>query len=245
MSVRECVFDRQGYRFFWLTQASAATFTNVALYCVATSEYGHQRSERPLFWGICEHFRQCGGKMSHSGGRCVVGTSFSEFYCAGESDQRLYRSSSTIGYTFFAFGLTFSIDVWCKHNALDATTSVFVCWCTGKEGILRCHPDLAGRDLQRGTLTQESRVEQAAAGLDALGSEEASCMERLNDEYKQRFGFPFVICARMNDKATILDQMTERCQNEPALETVRGIEEVKKICSLRLHSIILVDTPRL
>ncbi|XP_003967981.1 2-oxo-4-hydroxy-4-carboxy-5-ureidoimidazoline decarboxylase [Takifugu rubripes] len=116
---------------------------------------------------------------------------------------------------------------------------------SGKEGLLRCHPDLAGRDLQRGTLTQESRVEQVAAGLDALGSEEASRMERLNDEYKQRFGFPFVICARMNDKATILHQMTERCQNEPALETLRGIEEVKKISSLRLHSIILVDTPRL
>lgn len=131
-------------------------------------------------------------------------------------------------------------------DALDTTKSLFcVCWCTGKEGILRCHPDLAGRDLQRGTLTQESRVEQAAAGLDVLGSEEASRMERLNDEYKQRFGFPFVICARMNDKATILHQMTERCQNEPALETVRGIEEVKKICTLRLHGIILVDAPRL
>lgn len=118
-------------------------------------------------------------------------------------------------------------------------------WCTGKEGILRCHPDLAGRDLQRGTLTRESRVEQAAAGLDALGSGEASRIERLNEEYKQRFGFPFVICARMNDKETILGQMRERCQNEPALETVRGIEEVKKICRLRLQGIICTDTPRL
>lgn len=73
---------------------------------------------------------------------------------------------------------------------------------------------------------------------------EVSRMARLNEEYKQRFGFPFVICARMNDKRSILQQLTERCQNQPELETVRGIEEVKKICSLRLRNII-PDTPRL
>lgn len=118
------------------------------------------------------------------------------------------------------------------------------CCCPGKEAILRCHPDLAGRDLQRGTLTRESRAEQAAAGLDALGPAEMSRLARLNEEYKQRFGFPFVICVRLNDKGTVLRQLTERCQNEPALETERGIEEVKKICRLRLQEIIC-DTPRL
>lgn len=131
----------------------------------------------------------------------------------------------------------------CKRNAFDVTKPVY-CRCTGKEGILRCHPDLAGRDLQRGTLTPESRDEQAAAGLDALGPGEASRIARFNEEYKQRFGFPFVICVRLNDKGTILRQLTERCENEPALETVRGIEEVKNICRLRLQNIIS-DTPRL
>lgn len=130
----------------------------------------------------------------------------------------------------------------CKCNAFDVTKPVY-CRCAGKEGILRCHPDLAGRDLQRGTLTQESRAEQTAAGLDTLGSAEVSRIARLNEEYKQRFGFPFVVCVRLNDKGTILRQLTERCQNEPALEIVRGIEEVKKICRLRLQNIIY--TPRL
>uniref|UniRef100_H3D593 2-oxo-4-hydroxy-4-carboxy-5-ureidoimidazoline decarboxylase n=2 Tax=Tetraodon nigroviridis TaxID=99883 RepID=H3D593_TETNG len=109
---------------------------------------------------------------------------------------------------------------------------------SGKEGILRCHPDLAGRDLQRGTLTQESRAEQAAAGLDALGPAEASLLARLNREYKQRFGFPFVVCVRAADQRAILRQLAERCGNEPALESVRGIEEVKKICRLRLRDIV-------
>lgn len=112
----------------------------------------------------------------------------------------------------------------------------------GKEGILRCHPDLAGRDLQGGTLTRESLEEQTRAGMDALDSKEASRMARLNDEYKARFGFPFVICARMNDKATILQQLTERLGNERVMERARGIEEVKKICHLRLQGLVLTDT---
>lgn len=116
--------------------------------------------------------------------------------------------------------------------------------CPGKEGILRCHPDLAGRDLHRGTLTRESREEQARAGLDALESAEASRMARLNEEYKERFGFPFVICARMTDKESILRQLSERCQNERVVERARGIEEVKKICRLRLQSLVLPDAPK-
>lgn len=77
--------------------------------------------------------------------------------------------------------------------------------------------------------------------MDALTSGEAERMARLNEEYKKRFGFPFVICARMNDKANILLQLSERCQNERAVERARGIEEVKKICRLRLQSLLLTD----
>uniref|UniRef100_A0A8C7WUA8 2-oxo-4-hydroxy-4-carboxy-5-ureidoimidazoline decarboxylase n=1 Tax=Oryzias sinensis TaxID=183150 RepID=A0A8C7WUA8_9TELE len=112
---------------------------------------------------------------------------------------------------------------------------------SGKEGILRCHPDLAGRDLKSGTLTRESLEEQAVAGMDALSSSEAARMARLNEEYKKRFGFPFVICARMNEKAAILQQLSERCQNERIVERARGIEEVKKICRLRIHTLLLSD----
>lgn len=108
----------------------------------------------------------------------------------------------------------------------------------GAEGVLRCHPDLAGRDLQSGTLTRESSEEQAAAGMTALGPEDAALMARLNAEYKRRFGFPFVVCARMQDKAGVLRQLSERCGNERAAEVARGMEEVKKICRLRLHALV-------
>lgn len=92
-------------------------------------------------------------------------------------------------------------------------------------------------------MTRESREEQAGAGMDALNSSEASRMARLNEEYKERFGFPFVICARMNDKAKILRQLSERCRNEREAERARGIEEVKKICHLRLQGLVLPDAP--
>lgn len=79
--------------------------------------------------------------------------------------------------------------------------------------------------------------------MDALSSVETSRMARLNREYKERFGFPFVICARMSDKAGILRHLSERCRNERAAERARGIEEVKKICRLRLQSLLLSDAP--
>ncbi|XP_061569153.1 2-oxo-4-hydroxy-4-carboxy-5-ureidoimidazoline decarboxylase [Cololabis saira] len=114
---------------------------------------------------------------------------------------------------------------------------------SGKEGILRCHPDLAGRDLRSGALTRESREEQASAGMAALSAGEAARMARLNHDYKERFGFPFVICARMNDKANILQQLSQRCLSARPAERARGIEEVKKICRLRLQALVLPDAP--
>ncbi|XP_020781410.1 2-oxo-4-hydroxy-4-carboxy-5-ureidoimidazoline decarboxylase [Boleophthalmus pectinirostris] len=136
--------------------------------------------------------------------------------------------------------------VWSKRpfanvSALEAAFYEFIDALpdSGKEGILRCHPDLAGRDLQCGTLTPESREEQARAGLDALSADEASLIAQLNQDYKRRFEFPFIICAKMNDKATILRQLLERVDNDRAEESARGIEEVKKICHLRLQALKL------
>ncbi|KAL6097844.1 urad [Pungitius sinensis] len=128
-------------------------------------------------------------------------------------------------------------------TALEAAFSEFIDALpeSGKEGVLRCHPDLAGRDLQGGTLTHESQEEQTGAGMDALTSAEASRVTRLNEEYKERFGFPFVICARLNDKATVLRHLSERRHNERAQERARGVEEVKKICRLRLRALVRDD----
>ncbi|TSK98433.1 2-oxo-4-hydroxy-4-carboxy-5-ureidoimidazoline decarboxylase [Bagarius yarrelli] len=114
---------------------------------------------------------------------------------------------------------------------------------SGKEGILRCHPDLAGRELHSGALTRDSQEEQRAAGFTHLQPEEVSRMRSLNSEYKARFGFPFVICARLNTKRDIMRELLKRLGNDRETERTRAIGEVKKICALRLSNLVLHDPP--
>ncbi|XP_071989083.1 putative 2-oxo-4-hydroxy-4-carboxy-5-ureidoimidazoline decarboxylase [Engystomops pustulosus] len=109
---------------------------------------------------------------------------------------------------------------------------------SGKEGILRCHPDLAGRELTSGTLTMESQEEQRRAGLTSLTSQERERLTLLNTQYKEKFGFPFVICAKMADKDKIMRELSARLQNDPSVELLIGIDEVKKICHLRIQDIL-------
>ncbi|HUC85636.1 MAG TPA: 2-oxo-4-hydroxy-4-carboxy-5-ureidoimidazoline decarboxylase, partial [Candidatus Acidoferrales bacterium] len=69
--------------------------------------------------------------------------------------------------------------------------------------LIRAHPDLAGRLALAGTLTPESSREQTSAGLDELSPVELDLFKKNNAAYQARFGFPFVICARLNKKAVI------------------------------------------
>ncbi|KAG7487296.1 hypothetical protein MATL_G00021720 [Megalops atlanticus] len=116
---------------------------------------------------------------------------------------------------------------------------------SGKEGLVRCHPDLAGRELASGTLTAESQREQEGAGLASLQAEEAAQIAGLNREYKQRFGFPFVICARTSDKAAILQQLQQRLRNLRSQELLHAVQEIKKICHLRLQDLLHRAPPKL
>lgn len=122
-----------------------------------------------------------------------------------------------------------------------------VCFSAGQEGILRCHPDLAGRDLQRGTLTPESQREQSHAGLTSLDADERLQLQHLNARYRERFGFPFVLAARLSDRSSVPRELARRlhCQPESELRTALG--EVKKICHLRLTDLLSgtrVELPR-
>ena len=63
-------------------------------------------------------------------------------------------------------------------------------------GFLRQHPDLAGKAARAGAITKESKREQASVGLDTLSEEEFARFHRLNDAYKSKFGFPFIVCVR-------------------------------------------------
>ncbi len=101
-------------------------------------------------------------------------------------------------------------------------------------GVLRAHPDLAGKLAQARRLTPESSAEQASAGLDALTDEERAEFTRLNEAYTARFGFPFIIAVRDHDKAGILAAFRRRLENDPESEFAEACRQVERIAELRL-----------
>ena len=104
-----------------------------------------------------------------------------------------------------------------------------------KLALIAAHPDLAGRVAREGRLTAASRGEQAAAGLDRLDPAELARFETANAAYRARFGFPFVICAREHDKASILAALERRATRERAAEIATALDEIAKIARLRLE----------
>lgn len=109
--------------------------------------------------------------------------------------------------------------------------------------LIRAHPDLVGRAARAGTLGRESTSEQRSAGLgpDALTDEEVECFTRANAEYRARFGFPFVICARECRKASILAGFDRRLGNDADTERETALAEIARIAWYRLADLIEND----
>jgi 2-oxo-4-hydroxy-4-carboxy-5-ureidoimidazoline decarboxylase len=103
--------------------------------------------------------------------------------------------------------------------------------------LIRAHPDLVGRLALAGQLTRESTNEQASAGLGNLTPEEISLFQKNNAAYLEKFGFPFVLCARLNKKEAILDGFKVRLQNSRAQEIQTALREIFKIAELRLRDL--------
>jgi OHCU decarboxylase len=106
-----------------------------------------------------------------------------------------------------------------------------------KLALIRAHPDLAGKAAVEGSLTNSSRREQAAAGLDRLTPDEYDAFTRTNAAYRERFGFPLVVCAREHTKESILRVAAERLANSEEEEIRVALEEIAKIARLRLEDV--------
>jgi OHCU decarboxylase len=104
--------------------------------------------------------------------------------------------------------------------------------------LIRAHPDLVGRAALAGTLTRESTKEQTSAGLNKLSPEETKLFQKQNTAYHKKFGFPFVICARLNKREAILAGFEKRLQNTREEEIQIALEEIFKIAELRLRDLI-------
>lgn len=105
-------------------------------------------------------------------------------------------------------------------------------------GVLRAHPDLAGKLAQAKRLTAESTSEQSSAALDALTDAERATFARLNTDYTARHGFPFIIAVRDNTKASILAAFQTRIAHDSATEFATACAQVERIAELRLKDIL-------
>lgn len=133
-----------------------------------------------------------------------------------------------------------------SRRPFEATASLLAALCATvsratdeqKLDLICAHPDLVGRATLAGTLTSASANEQAAAGLNKLTSEETILFQKQNEAYRQKFGFPFVICARLNKKEAIIAGFAQRLQNSREQEMQVALAEIFKIAQLRLQDLI-------
>ena len=108
-------------------------------------------------------------------------------------------------------------------------------------GLIRAHPELAGRAAVRNELTAASSREQSGAGLDACSPDEFARLQQLNSAYNAKFGFPFILAVRGHDRTSIIAEFAARLDNDSAAERRTALAQIARIAEFRLAA--LVGTP--
>lgn len=101
-----------------------------------------------------------------------------------------------------------------------------------KLALIQAHPDLGGRVA----MAKASVVEQRGVGLDQLSPEEYNRFHQLNQQYRQTFGFPFILAVRGHNQESILKNFAQRIENSPHEEMATALSEIEQIAYLRLKS---------
>ena len=99
--------------------------------------------------------------------------------------------------------------------------------------LIRAHPDLA----TKASMSTSSVQEQAGVGLDRLTPAEYAKFQSLNQAYKTKFGFPFIVAVRNHTKESILESFANRLGNTLEVELERALAEIEQIAYLRLSQI--------
>jgi len=103
-----------------------------------------------------------------------------------------------------------------------------------KLGLIKAHPELAGKAAVRGELTDDSLREQSGAGLGHCSAEEFATISRINREYGEKFGFPFIIAVKGLDRADIIAAMQRRLAHSREAEFIEALAQIKRIAAFRL-----------
>ena len=107
--------------------------------------------------------------------------------------------------------------------------------------LIKAHPDLASKTQRAAGLTAESSAEQGSVGLDRLSDAEYAAFERVNNAYRSKFGFPYIVCVRRHTRDSILRDFERRLPNDARTETQKSIEEIFRIAALRLDQLVVSD----
>jgi 2-oxo-4-hydroxy-4-carboxy-5-ureidoimidazoline decarboxylase len=107
--------------------------------------------------------------------------------------------------------------------------------------LIKAHPDLANKTQRAAGLTAESNAEQNSVGLDRLSDAEYEAFERVNNAYRSKFGFPYIVCVRRHTKDSILRDFERRLPNDAKTETQKSIEEICRIAALRVDQLVTSD----
>lgn len=104
--------------------------------------------------------------------------------------------------------------------------------------LIQAHPDLAGKLARAGKLTEASTAEQAGLGLDRLSEAEYEQFSQRNEAYREKFGFPFIICARLTTRQGVLEAFSRRLENSRDAEISEAVRQIHEIANLRLGDLI-------
>ncbi len=113
-------------------------------------------------------------------------------------------------------------------------------------GLIRAHPELAGKAAIAGELTQESTQEQAKSGLNLCSAEEYAVLHKLNSDYNARFGFPFILAVKGPDgkgftRQRIIETFSRRLKHQRGAEMAECLRQIHRIAELRLNDLLQVS----
>ena len=108
---------------------------------------------------------------------------------------------------------------------------------TEKLNLINAHPELGKKLHKKEKLTKFSENEQKSAGLDQCTDTEFEILTNLNNEYRLKFKFPFIIAVKGLNKNQIIDNMQKRVNNTKSEEFVTAISEIHKIAELRIKDL--------
>ena len=150
------------------------------------------------------------------------------------------------------FGAVFEDSPWVAESAWDRRPfrdreALHAAMCAvvqeaGEErqvALIRAHPDLVGKAAREGRLGEASASEQAGVGLDRLEAEEVRWFERYNRAYREKFGFPFIVCVRAAErKRAIMEGFEVRLHHSPEQERRTALVEIENIAGFRLADLV-------